>query len=173
MMIPWTSASRHHEAEVAAQAADEEAEVFTRLQARGLPAQIDVLRAKAEAQKRRAAVDTLEEMAVQLGLAAEQVMLPVDHVLLPEAQALPAVSVVRLPSGVTHFVVVWRRHGRVVQLMDPGTGRRWPPASAFSMNSTSMPCRFQRRRGARGRARRRASARGAGAWRRWGSRLGR
>jgi hypothetical protein len=51
--------ARHREAEVAAGAADEEAELFARLQARGLPAQIDLLRAKAEAQKRRAAVDTL------------------------------------------------------------------------------------------------------------------
>ena len=50
-------------------------------------------------------IDTLEEVAVQLGLEAEQVMLPVDHVLLPEAQALPAIAIVRLPSGVTHFVV--------------------------------------------------------------------
>ena len=31
----------------------------------------------------------------------------------------------RLPNGVTHFVVVWRRHGRVVQVMDPAVGRRW------------------------------------------------
>ena len=76
-------------------------------------------------------IDTLEEVAVQLGLEAEQVMLPVDHVLLPEAQALPAIVVVRLPSGVTHFVVVWRRHGRVVQLMDPATGRRWPTCQRF------------------------------------------
>jgi membrane fusion protein (multidrug efflux system) len=51
--------ARHHEAEVAVRAADEEAELFTRLQARGLPAQIDLLRAKADAQKRRAAADTL------------------------------------------------------------------------------------------------------------------
>ena len=51
--------ARHREGEVAARAADEEAELFTRLQARGLPAQIDVQRAKAEAQKRRAAADTL------------------------------------------------------------------------------------------------------------------
>jgi ATP-binding cassette subfamily B protein len=76
-------------------------------------------------------IDMLEEVAAQLGLEAEQVMLPVDHVLLPEAQALPAVSVVRLPSGVTHFVVVWRRHGRVVQLMDPAVGRRWPTCQRF------------------------------------------
>jgi multidrug resistance efflux pump len=51
--------ARHREAEVAARAADEEAELFTRLQARGLPAQLDALCAKAEAQKRRAAADTL------------------------------------------------------------------------------------------------------------------
>jgi ATP-binding cassette subfamily B protein len=76
-------------------------------------------------------IDTLEETAVQLGLEAEQVMLPVDHLLLPEAQALPAIAIVQLPSGVTHFVVAWRRHGRVVQLMDPATGRRWPTCQRF------------------------------------------
>src|SRR5919204_4333868 len=42
-------------------------------------------------------IDTMEEVAVQLGLEAEQVMLPVDHVLLPEAQALPALVVIRQP----------------------------------------------------------------------------
>src|SRR5919198_4863333 len=46
-------------------------------------------------------IDTLEDVAVQLGLIAEQIMLPVDHVLLPEARVLPAIVVVRLPSGVT------------------------------------------------------------------------
>jgi ATP-binding cassette subfamily B protein len=76
-------------------------------------------------------IDTLEEVAVQLGLEAEQVMLPVNHVLLPEAQALPAIVIVRLPSGVTHFVVAWRRHGRLIQLMDPATGRRWPTGERF------------------------------------------
>src|SRR5262249_41690467 len=25
----------------------------------------------------------------------------------------------------THFVIVWRRHGPLVQVMDPGVGRRW------------------------------------------------
>jgi multidrug resistance efflux pump len=51
--------ARHREAEVAVRAADEEAELFARLQARALPAQIDLLRANAEAQKRWAAADTL------------------------------------------------------------------------------------------------------------------
>ena len=52
-------------------------------------------------------------------------MLPADHLLLPESRALPAIVLLRLPNGLTHFVVVWRRHGRVVQVMDPAVGRRW------------------------------------------------
>jgi ABC-type bacteriocin/lantibiotic exporter with double-glycine peptidase domain len=70
-------------------------------------------------------IDKLEEAGVQLGLDAAQVMLPADHLFLDEAEALPALLVVRLPNGTTHFVVVWRRHGTWVQVMDPGVGRRW------------------------------------------------
>jgi ATP-binding cassette subfamily B protein len=70
-------------------------------------------------------IDTLEEIAAQMGLDAQQMMLPVDHLLLPDAAALPALVVVRLPNGFTHFVVAWRRHAGMVQLMDPATGRRW------------------------------------------------
>jgi ATP-binding cassette subfamily B protein len=70
-------------------------------------------------------IDTLEEIAGQMGLAAEQVMLPVNYLLLPEAEALPAILIVRLPSGLTHFVLVWRRLGPFVQVMDPALGRRW------------------------------------------------
>ncbi|HLL54002.1 MAG TPA: cysteine peptidase family C39 domain-containing protein [Myxococcaceae bacterium] len=70
-------------------------------------------------------IDTLEEVARQLGLDAEQVMLPVDHLLLPEGEALPALLVVRLPNGYTHFVVVWAVQGGLVQVMDPAAGRHW------------------------------------------------
>jgi len=76
-------------------------------------------------------IDTMEEVAVQLGLEAEQVMIPTDHVLLPAAHALPAIVVVRLPNGLTHFVVAWRSHGGLMQLMDPGTGRTWQPHQRF------------------------------------------
>jgi ATP-binding cassette subfamily B protein len=70
-------------------------------------------------------IDTLEELAVQLGLEAAQVLVPVEHLLSPEADALPALVVVRQPSGLTHFVVLWRVVGPWVQVMDPGRGRRW------------------------------------------------
>src|SRR5262245_57016924 len=70
-------------------------------------------------------IDTMEEVAAQLGLDAEQVMVPADHLLAPESGSLPAIVIVRLANGLTHFVVVWRTHGRFVQVMDPGVGRRW------------------------------------------------
>ena len=70
-------------------------------------------------------IDTMEEIAIQLGLQAEQIVVPVDHVLLDDADCLPAIAVVVLPNGATHFVVVWRRHGNWVQIMDPAIGRRF------------------------------------------------
>ncbi|HWD98965.1 MAG TPA: cysteine peptidase family C39 domain-containing protein, partial [Bryobacteraceae bacterium] len=76
-------------------------------------------------------IDMMEAIANQLGLEAEQIMLPVDHLLLPEAEALPALVVVQLPNGMTHFVIVWRRHGPLLQVMDPAIGRRWVPARQF------------------------------------------
>lgn len=75
-------------------------------------------------------IDTIEEIAQQLGLDAAQVMLPVDHVVLPAAAALPCIAIVKLEGG-NHFVVVWRRHGAWLQIMDPGTGRRWTPVKSF------------------------------------------
>ena len=61
-------------------------------------------------------------------------MIPVDHLLIPEARALPALVVIRQPNGVTHFVVAWRRVGRFIQLMDPGTGRQWTTTQRFLDN---------------------------------------
>src|SRR5688572_7792983 len=76
-------------------------------------------------------IDQIETTAVQLGLDAAQVMLPLDHLLDPKANVLPAVVIVRNPDGATHFVVVWRRHGRWLQVMDSAVGRRWVPVSRF------------------------------------------
>lgn len=76
-------------------------------------------------------IDTMEEVAVQLGLDAEQIMVPPDYVLSPKAEAVPAIVVVTLANGITHFVVAWRHHGRFVQVMDPATGRRWSTCEQF------------------------------------------
>src|SRR5271157_2012996 len=91
----------------------------------GIPASYGRLREACQTDVDGTSIDTLEGIAQQLGLSAEQVMLPVDHLLLPEARALPALLVVRQPNGFTHFVLAWRRHGPLVQVMDPAEGRRW------------------------------------------------
>ncbi|MBI4674374.1 MAG: ATP-binding cassette domain-containing protein [Chloroflexi bacterium] len=76
-------------------------------------------------------IDTLEQVANQLGLEAEQIMLPPDHVLFSPAHALPAIAVVRLPNALTHFILVWNHLGTFVQVMDPAVGRRLLTARSF------------------------------------------
>lgn len=76
-------------------------------------------------------VDTLEDLLNEFGLDAEQVLVPIDHVLLPGMTLLPALVVTRLPSGQTHFVVAWRRVGRFILIMDPAAGRLWVSVDDF------------------------------------------
>lgn len=92
----------------------------------GVAANYDRLREACQTDVDGTSIDDLEEVAKDVGLAAEQVMLPVDHLFIPEAAALPALLVVLGGGGgATHFVVAWRRHGAWVQVMDPAVGRRW------------------------------------------------
>jgi ABC-type bacteriocin/lantibiotic exporter with double-glycine peptidase domain len=70
-------------------------------------------------------IDALEDLSQKLGLAVSQAMIPADFLLLEPAACLPAIVVVILPDGGTHFVVVWRVHGPLVQIMDPAVGRVW------------------------------------------------
>lgn len=95
------------------------------LEGHGIQASYGRLREACQTDVDGTSIDTLEDLAVKVGLEAEQVMIPVDHMLLPEAEAFPAILIVRLPSGAPHFVVLWRRIGFLVQLMDPASGRRW------------------------------------------------
>jgi ATP-binding cassette subfamily B protein len=97
----------------------------------GIPASYGRLREACQTDVDGTSIDVLEEVAAYLGLAAQQIMLPVDHLLLPEADALPAIVVVCRPDGLTHFVLAWRRHGPFVQVMDPAVGRRWLTGPQF------------------------------------------
>ena len=97
----------------------------------GVPVSYGRLREACQTDVDGTSIDRLEEAAVHLGLRAEQVMVPVDHLFCHSAQTLPAMVIVRLPNGATHFVIAWRRHGNWVQCMDPATGRRWTRCEQF------------------------------------------
>ena len=78
-------------------------------------------------------IDVIESLAVRLGLDAAQYIVPADHLLMDEADALPCLVVTSQPNGLTHFVIIWRTHGygHLVQGMDPGTGRMWKTRRRF------------------------------------------
>ena len=97
----------------------------------GIPVSYDRLREACQTDIDGTSIDTLEEIANQIGLEAEQIMLPSDHVLLYDAHALPAIAVIRLPNGNIHFTVLWRQHGPFAQVMDPAIGRRWIRSETF------------------------------------------
>jgi ABC-type bacteriocin/lantibiotic exporter with double-glycine peptidase domain len=97
----------------------------------GLYLSYDRLREACQTDVDGTSIDTLEEMANMLGLAVEQHVTPADLVLLESSASLPAIVVTRLPGGAAHFVVLWRAHGPMVQVMDPAAGRIWMPRRAF------------------------------------------
>lgn len=93
----------------------------------GIPVSYGRLREACQTAVDGTSIDTIEDVACQLGLQAAQMIAPVDHLLLAEANLLPALVVTRLPDGLPHFIIVWRVVGPWVQVMDPATGRRWLP----------------------------------------------
>jgi len=77
-------------------------------------------------------IDTLTDIARQLGLEANQIMVPVEHLFLDTASTIPAIVVTRLPNSWVHFVVVWRKVGNWFQVMDPAAGRVWKRADRLA-----------------------------------------
>src|SRR5262249_29596423 len=100
----------------------------------GVPASYGRLREACFTSLDGTSIDQIKPVANGFGLDAEQVMLPVDHLLLDESSALPALVVMITPGGATHFVVAWRRLGSWVQVMDPATGRQWRSAADLLAN---------------------------------------
>ncbi|MFO0628506.1 MAG: ATP-binding cassette domain-containing protein [Polyangiales bacterium] len=105
----------------------------------GIPVSYGRLREACQTEVDGTSIDALEEVARRIGLDATQRIVPEDHLALPESHALPAIVVVQLPGGLTHFVVVWRVHllggpfdrRGLVQIMDPAGGRRWVSLQRF------------------------------------------
>lgn len=101
------------------------------LEGHGVHASYGRLREACQTDVDGTSINTLEDIAVSLGLDAHQTMVPVDALLLSSAHTLPALIVMRQPSGATHFVVLWQCVGPLVQVMDPAIGRRWMTRAQF------------------------------------------
>lgn len=97
----------------------------------GLPVHLGRLREACQTDVDGTSIDTVETVARELGLDAHQVLVPIEQLADSPERMLPAVVIVRLSNGANHFVVVWRRFGPWLQVMDPGTGRRWVRARRF------------------------------------------
>ncbi|HLJ45052.1 MAG TPA: ATP-binding cassette domain-containing protein [Bryobacteraceae bacterium] len=96
------------------------------LEGHGIRASYGRLREACQTSVDGTSIDQIEAAAVELGLDASQIMLPADHPM-----PLPALVVVRQPNGTTHFVVAWRQHGPMLQVMDPAVGRHWITRKRF------------------------------------------
>ncbi|MFO0552070.1 MAG: ATP-binding cassette domain-containing protein [Polyangiaceae bacterium] len=97
----------------------------------GIPVSYGRLREACQTSVDGTSIDTLEVVAGDLGLDVEQVLVPVTQLKEDLARDQPALVVVALPNGSTHFVVGWRAMGPWVELMDPASGRRWVSRGAL------------------------------------------
>lgn len=70
-------------------------------------------------------IDVMEELCGALGLEAGQELAPLTDAAEVLRMRAPAIAVAKGPGGSPHFIVVWRVMGPLVQVMDPGRGRRW------------------------------------------------
>ena len=98
----------------------------------GIPVSYGRLREACQTDVDGTSIDMIEVVANQLGIHAEQMMLPVDHLFLDSTASLPSLIVIRHPGGNTHFVVVWRQLAGWLQVMDPAIGRRWVRRATFN-----------------------------------------
>jgi ATP-binding cassette subfamily B protein len=76
-------------------------------------------------------IDTIEVIAEQLGLDAQQILVPLDHVLLNEAATFRQLPWCEAPTA--PLISSWRGDamGPLVQVMDPARGRLWLTHQSF------------------------------------------
>ncbi len=70
-------------------------------------------------------IDTIETVLNDFGVEARQLVVPIDHLMLRESCVLPAIVIFGRKGKTMHFIIVWRRVGPWVQLMNPAGGRAW------------------------------------------------
>ncbi len=101
------------------------------LEGLGVPVRYDRLREACATDVDGTSFDTLEALLEGFGVETDKALVPVEDLLFRGAEQLPAIVATRLTNGFAHFVVLWRRVGNFVLVMDPAHGRRWLSVDAF------------------------------------------
>jgi ABC-type bacteriocin/lantibiotic exporter with double-glycine peptidase domain len=70
-------------------------------------------------------IEALEELCIGLGMDAYQEIAPLGDAVEILTSRAPCVAVVTTATNACHFIVIWRRLGSWIQIMDPARGRRW------------------------------------------------
>ncbi|HEX2736479.1 MAG TPA: cysteine peptidase family C39 domain-containing protein, partial [Polyangiaceae bacterium] len=107
------------------------AAVHTLLRGHGLDVDYQTLRERCQTGVDGTSIDSLEDLCNELGVEVEQHVLPVDLAVSAMAGRYPLIAIVRRGRGVPHFVTVWSRLGRYLQVMDPAGGRVWVHEAEF------------------------------------------
>jgi ATP-binding cassette subfamily B protein len=105
----------------------------------GVSVDYDLIRERCCTDVDGTSIYALAKLGNELGLSASQVLVPRDTLLLESARCLPAIVVTETATGVRHFVVVWRIHGPLVQIMDPATGRQFIRRTRFLGRLPDVP----------------------------------
>ena len=91
----------------------------------GLPFDAATLERDCKVDDDGASIDDLEDAAEKYGLDAAQIIVPREHVLMPDARMLPAILILDGAEEAREFVLAWRLDGDRVEIMSPVDGRRW------------------------------------------------
>jgi ATP-binding cassette subfamily B protein len=95
------------------------------LSAYGIPFDAATLERECKVDDDGASIDDLEDVADKYGLEAEQIIVPREHVLMPDARLLPAILILDGAEEAREFVLAWRLDGDRVEIMSPVDGRKW------------------------------------------------
>jgi ABC-type bacteriocin/lantibiotic exporter with double-glycine peptidase domain len=90
----------------------------------GIDADLGALREVCATDVDGTSIDVLEEVAVGLGVDAQQVVVPWEQLRAAPELYLPALLLTRTPGGLAHVVCAWRHRRGRVDLVDPAVGRR-------------------------------------------------
>lgn len=100
----------------------------------GIASNYEYLRDACKTDVNGTSIDRLEEVFNDIGFDAYQVVVPREQLACAGDDILPAIAVVNIGQNIAHFVVIWRRVGPYLQIVDPAQGRYWCRADKFAQN---------------------------------------